>query len=229
MVESQVRPSDITDRRIIRAMLELPRHEFVAQRRWPLAYADGDAPLDAPDGVGDGRGDGAGVAAGDHRYLLAPRLLAKLLQIADVKAHDLVLDIGCGSGYSTALLAALCGRVTGLEHDPALVERANRLLALLKVSNAKVVHGQLSAGHAGAAPFNLIMLNGSVTQVPGSLFEQLKDGGRLVAVVAGADAATQTGSAMVYCKTSGTVGGRSAFNAQAPRLPGFEAPQIFTF
>ena len=213
MVESQVRPSDVTDRRILRAMLEVPRELFVAESRRSIAYMDVDAPVAAANSPGGGR------------YLLAPRVLGKLLQEAAIEADMVVLDVGCATGYSTALIARLARRVVGLECDKGLVQDAQRLLRELGVSNAIVREGPLAAGVPDEAPFHAILLNGAVAQVPNTLLDQLKDGGRLLAVVA----ERGLGSAKVWTRSGSTCDARAVFDAGAKPLPGFELKAEFVF
>jgi protein-L-isoaspartate(D-aspartate) O-methyltransferase len=213
MVDSQVRPSDVTDRRIIKAMLELPREAFVPAALQAMAYMDGPLPVTAPGG------------AGPARRLLAPRTLAKLVQLAELEPDSAVLDVGCGTGYSTALLAKIAGRVVALESDPALAERASKLLREFGLDNAKVVQGNLAAGVPDEAPFDAILLNGAVPEVPQALLEQLKDGGRLLAVVAPGS----YGRAFVWLRTGPSYASRAAFDAAADPLPGFAREAGFVF
>jgi protein-L-isoaspartate(D-aspartate) O-methyltransferase len=205
MVESQVRPSDITDQRIIRAMLEVPREAFVAPALQELAYMDEAVPVAR-------RLDGRAV-----RTLLAPRIFAKLVQLAEIELDAVVLDVGCATGYSTAVLARLAKSVVALEVDEALGARAAEILRQLRVANAVVVHGPLEAGAPAQAPFDAILLEGAVPQAPQVLLDQLRDGGRLVAVIA--DGAF--GRAEVWRRVGKAVDGRSAFDAGAEPLPGF--------
>lgn len=171
MVESQVRPSDITDRRIIGAMLEVPRERFVPEGFAPIAYSDGPVPVVARPGGGEGR------------YLLPPRALAKLIQLAEVDPESLVLDVGCATGYSTAVLAKVAGRVVAVEAEPGLARQAVRNLRALEMSNAAVIEGSHADGAPAEAPFDVILLNGGVPRVAPSLLDQLRDGGRLVAML----------------------------------------------
>lgn len=212
MVESQVRPSDVTDRRIIKAMLEVPREKFVPDALRSLAYMDEPVALET--------GNGAGA-----RYLLAPRTFAKLVQLAEIESGATVLDVGCGTGYSTAVLCSLARRVVGLEADKALAERARRLLEELDVRGAKVVEGRLSAGIPAEAPFDAIILNGAVETVAQPLLEQLQDGGRLVAIVSEGPLCR----AKVWRRTGKLFDARPAFDAGAAALPGFERPAGFVF
>ena len=212
MVESQVRPSDVTDRRIIRAMLTLPREQFVPANAKALAYMDNDLVVRPADNNGPAR------------YLLAPRVLAKLLQLADITPDDLVLDIGCATGYSTAVLAQIADSVVGLEADGSLSDQATTTLANLSVDNAAVVTGKLEDGLPSQGPYDVIVMNGSLPEVPEAIIAQLKPGGRLVAVIAEAG---QPGVAMLVRNTAGNIDRVVGFDAAAAQLPGFTQPQEF--
>jgi protein-L-isoaspartate(D-aspartate) O-methyltransferase len=214
MVESQVRTSDVTDRRILSAMGEVPREAFVPAALASMAYMDEAIPAVE-------RTDGREAA----RSLLAPRTFAKLVQLAAIGPDSVVLDVGCATGYSTAVIARIARRVVAVEADEALAERARRILAELGVGNAIVLRGPLADGAPAEAPFDAIVLNGAVPAVPRSLLEQLADGGRLVAIVAeGALARAQ-----VYMRSKKTFDSRRAFEAVAAPLPGFEVPAGFVF
>lgn len=201
MVDSQVRPSDVTDRRIIRAMLDVPREAFVPDRMRSLAYADGDLPL------------------GGGRVLLAPRTLAKLLQLAEFGDDDVVQVVGCGSGYAAAVVAKFAKDVVAVEEDAALAADATRLLST--PGRIKVVAGALVSGDANGGPYDVIIIDGAVAQVPEDLLRQLKDGGRLVTIFAGG----RSSQATVWKRSGGEFGESAGFDAVAPVLPGF-APTL---
>jgi protein-L-isoaspartate(D-aspartate) O-methyltransferase len=211
MVESQVLTSDVTDKRILRAMRELPRERFVPAPMAALAYMDEAVPLSPP-------GQGA-----QRRWLLAPRVLAKLLQLADFGNDDCVLDVGCASGYSAAVLAGMAKTVVALESDIKLAEQARANLAALALGNAAVVVGELTAGWAAKAPYDAIVVQGAVSAPPEPLFDQLKDGGRLVAVVV----EDGLGKATIWRRLGHSVDAWTAFDAAAPVLPGFERAPVF--
>ncbi|MBB6307605.1 protein-L-isoaspartate O-methyltransferase family protein [Xanthobacter tagetidis] len=213
MVDGQVRTNDVTDHRIIAAMLEIPRERFVPASLKSLAYIDDDLQI---------RAAGSGAVP---RFLLEPMILARLVQLADIEAGEHVLDVGAGTGYSSALLSRLAQQVVALEEDPDLAAAATSTLADLGVDNVAVMQGPLAAGWASEAPYDCILLNGAVDEVPAALFAQLKEGGRLIAVVGGGGA----GRACVFTKVAGQPSERIAFNAAVPALPGFEAPQRFVF
>jgi protein-L-isoaspartate(D-aspartate) O-methyltransferase len=213
MVDGQVRTSDVTDQRIIAAMLELPRERFVPEGGADLAYLDLDVPVTKA------------MAGAAPRRLLKPMVLAKLVQAAAVQAHNQVLVVGCATGYSSALIARLARSVAALEEDPALVRFAQEALAAVGARNVTVVTGPLTRGWQAAAPYDVILVNGATEIAPDSLCRQLKDGGRLVAVVGRAP----TGRAMVYRAVGADISGWPVFDAAAPLLPGFGAPPEFVF
>jgi protein-L-isoaspartate(D-aspartate) O-methyltransferase len=213
MVESQVRPSDVTDRRILRAMLELPREDFVPQRMRSMAYMD-EAVQVAP--------HRDGVAA---RYLLPPRTLAKLVQLAEIDQSTRVLDVGAATGYSTALLAKLAAQVVALEVDADLCARLQENLATLRLGNVRVVEGPLPVGAAQEGPFDAIVLNGAVEAVDTRLLDQLKEAGRMVGVMASGS----FGRAHVWRRLGDGFDTRPDFDAAAPPIPGFTRPAGFVF
>jgi protein-L-isoaspartate(D-aspartate) O-methyltransferase len=212
MVDGQVRTSDVTNLDLIEAMLTVPRERFVPAALADLAYLDRDVPV----------GGGAGRA---QRRLLKPMVLAKLIQTAEVQTSDSVLDVACGTGYSSAVLAKLAARVVALEEDADLAGRARQILAELGATNVSVVQAPLVGGYAERGPYDVILLNGGTEVVPKELCAQLKDRGRLVCVF-GEGIATK---ALVYLREGRDVSGRAVFDAAAPLLPGFERPPAFVF
>ncbi len=213
MVDCQVRPSDVTDLRLIAAMLEVPRERFLPAATAALAYLDLDASVR----------DGADKAA--PRYLLKPMLLAKLIQAAEVAETDAVLDVGCATGYSSAILARIAGSVVALEEDEALTRRAQEVLSALGAASVSVVTGPLVAGWPGRAPYDVIVMQGATEVEPRMLFSQLKNGGRLVCV----HGRGATGKAMIYRRTGEHVSGWPLFDAAAAVLPGFAEIPAFVF
>jgi protein-L-isoaspartate(D-aspartate) O-methyltransferase len=211
MVDGQVRTSDVTDLRIISAMLEIARERFVPESHAGLAYLDLDVPAAEPE-----RGEPV-------RRLLKPMVLAKLIQAAAVKPAERVLDVGCATGYSSSVLARLAGAVVALEQDQSLARVATAQLA--SASNVTVVTRPLTQGWPAQAPYEVIFLNGATEIMPAELASQLADGGRLVAVVG----RPPTSRAMVYRRVAGDVSGWPAFDAAAPLLPGFAEPPAFVF
>ena len=207
MVECQVRPSDVTDLRIIAALLDVPRERFVVPSRRAIAYLD----LDLL------------VADGSPRALLKPMVFAKLLQAAEISETDRVLDVGCATGYSSAVLAQLAGHVVALEEDSTLAHGATENLAALGV--VAVAGGPLNAGWQQDAPYDVILLEGASEVRPDALLTQLKEGGRLVAVIGSAP----LGKATLYRKVSGHITALPLFETVAPLLPGFAKTPAFVF
>jgi protein-L-isoaspartate(D-aspartate) O-methyltransferase len=210
MVDGQVRTADVTDPRLLAAMLDLPRERFFPEDKASLAYLDIDASVSE-----------AGLPV---RRLLKPMVLAKLIQAAGIAGTDRVLDVGCATGYSTALLAQLAGSVVGLEEDRTLARQAAAMLTAAGAANAKVVTGQLLDGWPAEAPYDLILLEGATEVMPAAIMEQLKVGGRLACVMGRAP-----GKATIYQRTDTDFSGRAVFDAAAPLLPGFAKPQEFVF
>lgn len=208
MVDTQVRPSDVTRLPVIEAMLTIPRDAFVPAAFRAVAYAGQHVPL------------------GADRVLLDPRTLAKMVDMIDPGEGDLVLDLGCGLGYSTAILARMCQAVVGVETDPARVEEAQRILAGLGVDNAAVIAGALPEGAAAQGPFDAMLISGGAVEVlPEVLTAQLREGGRIAAVfMEGALGIVRLGR--MY---QGRIDWRDAFNASAPLLAEFTRPRGFAF
>lgn len=207
MVASQVRPADVTDRAIQNAMLTVPRERFLPRSKQAEAYADIEADI------------------AEGRVMLRPRDFAKLLQAAGVKRTDIVLDIACGRGYSTAVLAHLAETVVGLENDDKLVARATERLAEVGADNAVVVKGDLKAGQPRQGPFDVIIVNGAVDAAPPAWTDQLAEGGRLAVFLRKGP----VGRAVVFTKSGGVIGDRPVFDANVSRLPSFETEPGFVF
>jgi protein-L-isoaspartate(D-aspartate) O-methyltransferase len=207
MVDGQVRPADVTSPELIAALLDVPRERFVPAGREALAYFDGEIEI-AP-----------------GRALPRPRVLARLLQSARVTRRDHVLDVGCGLGYSSAVLARLAGSVVAIEEDAALARQAKAALTTNGAGNVEVVCGPLAEGWAAAAPYDLILLNGATEIVPETLGRQLKPDGRLVGMFGRNPSSRGT----IFRLAEGRLVGRSIFDAGAPLLPGFTAPPAFVF
>jgi len=206
MVESQVRANDVTDRRIHDAMRMVPRERFVPSARQASSYAD--APVQLAPG----------------RYLLDPRTFAKMLQLAQVAPSDKVLDVACGTGYSTAVLARLAASVVGLEEDADLLRVASDMLGTMG-AKASVVQGSLVDGHKAKAPYDVIFVNGAIETRPDALLAQLAEGGRLVVILkSGGESRAQ-----VYLREHGAVGARADFDADAHILGGFRQKAGFVF
>jgi protein-L-isoaspartate(D-aspartate) O-methyltransferase len=211
MVDGQVRPSDVTDTRIIDAMLALPREAFVPEKARALAYLDLD--LDVSEG---------GAA---KRFLIQPAVIAKMLQAAELKAGDNVLVAGCATGYSAALAAKLARQVTATESDPSLAAKAQGILAGLGLENVTVRAAPAGKGDPANAPYDVIVLDGATEVTPDLLYRQLRDGGRLVGVFA----MTRPQRAMIVTRSHADFGNRALFYAAVPVLPGLERAPAFVF
>lgn len=206
MVDTQVRPSDVTKYTIIDAMLSIPREAYVPSAKREAAYM------------------GEHVALAPGRVVLDPRTLAKLLDALDIQPFEAVLDLGCGLGYSTAVMARMAEAVVAVEEDAGLAAEAQATLSAQGVDNAAVIAGKLAEGAAKAGPYDVIVLQGAAEVVPEALLAQLKEGGRIGAIfMQGA-----LGVARIGYKLDGVVTWRQAFNASAPVLPGFVAHRAFS-
>ncbi|UWQ25881.1 protein-L-isoaspartate O-methyltransferase [Leisingera aquaemixtae] len=205
MVDTQIRPSDVTKYPIIEAMLAVPREQFVPAAQREAAYAD------------------QNVSLGGSRVLLEPRTLAKMLDALDIQKDELVLDVACGLGYSTAVAARVAQMVIGVEEDEDLAEDAQALLSETGADNAIVHTGPLAEGAAEHGPYDVILVQGGAEELPAPLLAQLKDGGRIAALMmTGA-----LGEVKIGYKSSGGISWRFDFNAAAPVLPGFAAAREF--
>ncbi len=209
MVDNQIRTRDVTDLAVIDAFLTVPREAFVPEARQPLAYIDEDQRLEGE----------------TPRYLMQASSFAKLVQLVAIGKSDVVLDIGCGSGYSSAVLSRLAGSVIGLDSDSRLAAAASAKLTELGYDNVVIVTGDMAAGYAKEAPFDVIVIEGAVDFTPDALLGQLREGGRLVAIEGRGNAA----QARVYVKEGGVASSRTAFNMAAKPLPGFERVPQFEF
>jgi protein-L-isoaspartate(D-aspartate) O-methyltransferase len=207
MVDRQVRTADVTLYPIIDAMLAVPREDFVPPTWQPVAYL----------------GEHVPIAPG--RVLLDPRVFAKLLDAVNPGPSDLVLDLGCGYGYSTAVLGRMAEAVVALEEDPLLAAEAEALLAAHSVDNAVVQTGSLTAGDPEHGPFDAVIVEGAVEVLPEAIAGQVKPGGRIAAIFAvGAG-----GQARLGLRTEQGITWRRLFDAAAPVLPGFAATKAFEF
>ena len=216
MVETQLRPNAVTDTRLIAAMSALPRERFVPERLRAFAYIDERLEVFPA------------IDAAPARFLLAPMVLARLVQLAAVEPGDTVLDVGCVTGYSTAILARLGREVTGVEPEPELADAARANLRALEIANVEIVEGALARGRPEKGPYDVILLNGSVPGKPESLFGQLREGGRLAAIVSRQGLGAQ-GKATLFVKAEGEVSGLPHFDAGASPLPGFSRESSFSF
>lgn len=207
MVDCQVRPSDVTKYSIIDALLSVPREAYVPTDKRPIAYA------------------GEHIDLGFGRFLLDPRTFAKMLDAINVQPDEMVLDIGCGFGYSSAVLAHMAEAVIAVEQTDEMATQASERLMEQSVDNVYVIHDDLAAGHEKNAPYDVIILEGAAEQIPPSLTDQLKKKGRICAIL------TQgpLGKCQIGYKSHGKISWRTMFNATAPTLSGFEAKPNFKF
>ena len=210
MVDCQIRTKDITDPRVIRAFSQVPREKFVPASQVERAYVDDDVRI---------------TSGEPARYLTEPVVLAGLMQMAEVRSGDVVLDVGCASGYSCALLSSIATSVVAVEEDEKLVELATATLQDLGYDNAVVLAGPLAKGYAKEAPYDVVFIGGAVDAVPQTLFDQLRDGGRLVCV----EGQGLSGEAKIYLRDGDVVSGRPEFNAAVKPLPGFAREAAFVF
>lgn len=205
MVDTQVRPSDVTKFPIIEAMLTVPREAFVPAAKKEAAYV------------------GENIDLGGNRVVLEARTLAKMLDALDVQRDELVLDVACGLGYSSAVIARMAEAVVAVEEDEARATEAQSILAQVGADNVAVEAGALTEGAPKHGPYDVIVLQGAVEHLPDTFAAQLKDGGRIGAIFAeGA-----VGVVRIGYKLDGRISWRDAFNAGAPVLPGFEARRAF--
>lgn len=207
MVASQIRTNEVTDEALLAALTDVPRERFVPAPLRGVAYIDEDLPIK--------RG----------RYLMEPMVFARLVQLAGVGPNDVVLDIGCGTGYSTAVLARLTNTVVALESDAELAAAATANLAELGIDNAVVVTAPLAEGYAKQAPYDVIFFNGAIPRIPDLISRQLAEGGRLVAVVG----EHGVGRGTLMTRARGAAASRPAFDAAVPMLPDFVVEQGFVF
>jgi protein-L-isoaspartate(D-aspartate) O-methyltransferase len=221
MVDGQVRPSDVTDFRIIDAMLAVPREAFVPPGQRAMAYLDID--LDVSAGLSETGLSETGLS--EKRYLIKPVVTAKMLQAAEIRDTDNVLVVGCATGYSAAIVAKLAAQVTATEGDASLAAKAKDVLAGLGFANVTVRAAAAAEGDAANAPYDVIMLNGATEVTPDGLYRQLKDGGRLVGVFA----MMQPQRATLVTHSHGDFGIRALFDAAVPVLPGLGRLPAFIF
>ena len=209
MVENDVRTNDVTDRRLITAMRAIPREDFVPPAQREIAYG------------------GLSVPLGGGRFLLEARCFSKLVQAAEIQPGDKVLDVGCGTGYSAAVLSRLAGQVIAVEEDPALAQAAQRNLAVHGGgASVTIERGALNAGSPTQGPFDVILFEGTIEEIPAEFVGQLRPEGRLLAVVASAG---RLGRAMSFVRAGDGLSGRALFDASVPPLPGFAKKRAFVF
>ena len=207
MVESQIRTNRVTHPGLVAALEAIPRELFVPARLRGIAYVDEALPL------------------GDGRYLMEPLAFALLAQMAEIGPKDVVLDIGCATGYSAAVLAKLAGTVVAVEEQPDFVREANRLLPELTADNTAVIEGRLVEGCPRQGPYDAIVIEGGVGEIPDAIIEQLGPSGRLACIVSGSG----RGKGTLVPRYGSTINRRVVFDAGTPLLPGFERRPTFAF
>lgn len=207
MVDNQIRPADVTKFPIIEAMLAIPREEFMPAGMRESAYV------------------GKNVRFAPGRVILDPATLARMLDAVDIQPDDLVLDVGCGHGYSAAVAAWMADTVVAVEEDEAAAAHAQETLSAQQFDNAAVMTGPLAEGAAQHGPYDVILVEGGVETMPPALVDQLKEDGRIAAVFVDG----HLGTVRVGHKHGDHVTWRRAFDAGAPVLPGFARERGFVF
>ncbi len=207
MIDGQLRPNEVNDQTIIEAISTVSREKFVPKNLNAVAYHD----------------DHIQVAPG--RSIMGPMIFAKLIKAANVKESDLILDVGCATGYSSAVLGHLAEAVVALEDDPDLAEAATEVLAEESCDNVAVVNGSLVAGLAAQGPYDLIFINGMIDHLPDTLIDQIAEGGRLICVLNN----NGVGKATYVTCDNGNVGKRVLFDATIPAFDSFNLKEKFIF
>ncbi len=209
MVDGQLRPNRVTNAALLAAIGELPRERFLPDGLKSVAYADDDVPL------------------GSGRHMMEPMVLARLIQSLQPQPEDKALVAASGRGYGAAILARLVGSVVAVENNADLAASAQQTLRDLRVTNIQLVAGQPDQGAAASGPYDVILIEGAVQEVPQAIADQLAEGGRLATVLA--DPSGALGVAQLFVKQGGVTSGRPLFDAGTPLLPGFTPPPKFTF
>jgi protein-L-isoaspartate(D-aspartate) O-methyltransferase len=213
MVEGQLRTNKVTDEAVLDGFLTTPRERFVPANLRGIAYVDDDIPL------------------GHGRFVMEPMVLARLLQLAEIGKTDKVLEIGCATGYATAILAKLAASVVAVESDPRLSAAARANLTALGLGNVQLQEAPLDAGWRAGAPYNVILVNGAVGEIPAAVTDQLAEGGRLVTVTEGSAGPSEArcGCAVLMTRAEGKLSSRPIFDATVEVLPGFARRPAFVF
>jgi protein-L-isoaspartate(D-aspartate) O-methyltransferase len=212
MVDTQVRPNDVTQYDVLGRFLTVPREAFVPESMQALAYIDDDILLPCSNG-------------GDSRWVMNAMTMSKLVQLADPQQGELVLDLGCASGYSSAIMSGLCESVVAVENRVDLQEQAQETLVDLGCDNVAVISGPLIDGCPSEAPYDVIFVGGAIETIPDTILKQMKDGGRLVCV----EGYGNSGQGTKYIRTGDSFSKDHVFNGCAKPLAGFERKQEFVF
>lgn len=210
MVDSQLRPTRVTDANILAAMAELPRERFVPKSKQGVAYVDED------------------IEVAPGRFLMEPVVVARLIQALELTPDTTVLNIGCATGYDAALLGRLAGSVVAVESDPALAALASEAINELAVDNVAVIEAPAAGGYPAQAPYDAIFISGAVDEVPASISDQLTPDGRLAVVIGGSEPGI-LGRAHLFVRSGDTFSGRPLFDAGSRALPGFAREESFVF
>lgn len=207
MVASQIKTNEVTDPLVVEAIGRVPRESFLPAARQSLAYIDED------------------VEVSEGRWLMEPMVAAKLLQMADIQATDHVLVVPCGAGYLAAVISHMAGSVVAIDSDPGARDAAGKVLTELGADTVAVVSGDIENGCPDQAPFDVIVFDGAVSQIPEAIMSQLADEGRLVAV----ETDSGVGRATLVQKSGEALGRRVDFDANIPVLPEFAGKPAFVF
>lgn len=208
MVDSQIRPNEVTDPEIVHAFLTTPREAFVPNSKKSVAYAEFE------------------IRTGDQRALWLPRDTAKMLYALDPKPSDICLVIGAGAGYECALLAQLTDTVLALEDNTEAVDRLTDRMGELEIDRVAAVEGTLTDGLPSQGPFDIILICGMIQSLPGAVSDQLADGGRLGAVV---EMDSALGKARIYSRAGDVISHRDVFDCTPPKFSAFDTPRAFVF
>lgn len=208
MIDGQLRPNRVNVPAVLNAFADVPRERFLNRSLQGHAYVDED------------------LAIGNGRYLEEPVIFARLLQACATGPDDTVLDVGCATGYSTAVIARVAGAVVGIDADAGFIEKANAALLALSIDNAVCFANDPTMGWPKQAPYDVIIIHGAVAILPDGLKRQLAEGGRLAAVVRDDN---DVGRVTLMQKIGGVLSSRVLFDAHCPMLPGFERPTEFVF
>jgi protein-L-isoaspartate(D-aspartate) O-methyltransferase len=209
MVDCQIRPTKVTDPRVLEAFLKIPREMFVGKHQRAVAYVDEDLPLSG------------------GRCLMEAMVLARMVQALEIRQTDHALVVGAATGYGTAIMAQVAGSVISIETRTQLVEKAQETLVAIDVDNAAVVKSRLVDGYPSEGPYDRILIEGSVAHMPEKILEQLTPKGRLVAVWRPLN--HPVGVASLWCRSGSGFTRAALFDAQVPQLEEFRAKQEFVF